>query len=168
MGTACPTPEIMEQLAELLGLPPFDILLVGDGSGSTIKDPCGWYAALYAKKIGCVEFFGGSSSGTTNQAELAPYVHAMWSVHTRVVGQDGRLSRKVRVVIVSDSELTCRCGNRQYERRANGAFWAALDWFEGVGYCFHWHHVPRNSNPVSDKADAVAGSARKAIVSIAL
>jgi hypothetical protein len=58
-----------------------------------------------------------------------------------------------RAHVACDSELTVRCGNRQYARRANGALWAAIEWFERRGYRLRWHHVARDSSPWNRLAD---------------
>jgi hypothetical protein len=47
----------LEELARDLGLPPFDILLVGDGSGGTVENSCGWCAVSYTRKMGVIELF---------------------------------------------------------------------------------------------------------------
>ena len=67
----------------------------------------------------------------------------------------------MRVQIVSDSELTVRCGNGVYQRKANACLWAAVQWFELNGYLLAWRHVRRNSNAWSALMDSVAGQARR-------
>jgi hypothetical protein len=106
---------------------------------------------------------GALSVGTTNYAELAPYVQALWFHH-----QDHglALARPVHVQIVSDSEVTVRCGSGLYARRANGCLWAALRWFEDNGYALRWRHVPRNSNTWSAWADELASGARRALAEV--
>lgn len=73
----------------------------------------------------------------------------------------------MRVTLVSDSEVTVRCGNRVYARRANGCLWAAVEWFERSGYDLRWHHLPRNSDPWNGWLGEVAGMARSAAVGLA-
>ncbi len=72
----------------------------------------------------------------------------------------------VRVQVVSDSELTVRCGNGRYGRKANGCLWAALAWFEANRYEIRWRHVARNSNAWSALADRLAGVARTSMGSV--
>jgi ribonuclease HI len=152
----------LEALAASLDVTEFDLLLVGDGSGQTLWDPCGWHCTAYDRRTGEVaEFFGGASGGTNNYAELAPYVHALWAYHTGTYGNDGSTPRApVRVAVVSDSEVTVRCGNGEYARRANASLWAAVNWFEQNNYRIHWTHVRRNTNDFSAKSDKVAGRVR--------
>jgi ribonuclease HI len=150
----------LESLATTLSLPPSDLLLIGDGSGTTYAQPGGWACVAYDRQTGKVRLHAGALSGATNNfAELAPYVQALWH-HHQEHGQDP--ATPVRVQIVSDSELTVRCGQGQYARRANACLWAAIGWFEDNGYVLGWRHVPRNSNVWSSLCDHVAGLARTA------
>jgi ribonuclease HI len=152
-----------EALSETLGIAGWDLMLVGDGSGTTAETPCGWHCSVFDRRTGgAYQLFGSANAGTNNFAELAPYVHALWTHNARAYA-GGRPFEPLRVEIVSDSEVTVRCGNRQYERRANGALWAAVEWFERNNYRLHWVHVRRNTNPLSALSDRVAGSARAAI-----
>jgi ribonuclease HI len=143
---------------EELDLPEFDILLLGDGSGSTVATPCGWFVTMFTKGGGETTHFGGTNGGTNNYAELAPYLHALWRFHVETFGNDGDMpSSPVKVVIVSDSEVTVRCGNKEYARRANGCLWAQLAWFERNGYAIYWRHVARNTTSYHARADSFAG-----------
>ena len=141
-----------------LGLNDFDFVLFGDGSGTTIELPCAWacHAVNTATKA-VTKHFGGLSSGTNNLAELIPYLHALWHIQT---SKETR-SSTTRVAIVSDSEVTVRCGNGEYERRANAAIWAGIEWFENNGFVILWKHVRRNTNPVNANCDLIAGQKRK-------
>jgi ribonuclease HI len=149
----------LEALAEELALPAFDLLLLGDGSGTVYDEPAGWACAAYDRVKAQVTLHAGAvSCGTNNFAELAPYVQALWH-HHQDHGQDPPAS--VRVIIVSDSELTVRCGNRRYTRKANGCLWAAVEWFEARGYRLAWRHLRRNSTGWHAWVDRVAGRARR-------
>lgn len=150
-----------EQLATSLGEPLFDLMLVGDGSGTEVQTPCGWACQSYWRPSGQVkEHYGAASGGTSNFAELWPYVHVL-SVFHAARNKNGASPPPPRVLIVSDSELTCRCGDGTYSRKANLSLWAAIDCFVQLGYSIRWRHVPRNSNPLSKASDKTAGRLRK-------
>ena len=152
----------LKDLARSLDIAEYDLLLVGDGSGTVYAEPAGWSCLAYDRiKDSIVLHAGAVTAGTNNFAELAPYAHALWFHH-----QEHPLGGPFRAHVVSDSELTVRCGNRQYTRRANGALWAAIEWFEGQGYRLRWHHVARATIPWNRLADEVAGRARRAIAGI--
>lgn len=128
---------------------------MADGSGMTSDKPCGWACLHHERGRRPFWLYGGTSHGTNNYAELEPFVHALWLFSSQHPGP-----RKVQVVCVSDSELTVRCGNRQYARNANLALWASIDHYERLGYSMRFVHVPRNSNPVNKRADALGRSVR--------
>jgi ribonuclease HI len=152
----------LEDLARQLFVADFDLLLVGDGSGTVYAQPAGWGCLAYDRRKQQVNLHTGATScGTNNFAELVPYVQALWHHH-----QDHQQAPAipVRVQIISDSELTVRCGNGCYARRANACLWASIAWFEQNGYRLAWRHVLRNSNPWSALMDAVAGQARRLLL----
>ena len=154
--------EGLEDLARSLAIAEYDLLLVGDGSGTVYAEPAGWSCLAYDRiKDSIVQHAGAVTAGTNNFAELAPYVHALW-FHC----QEHPLGGPFRAHVVSDSEVTVRCGNRQYARRANGSLWAAIEWFERSGYRLRWHHVARATSPWDRLADEVAGRARRAIAGV--
>lgn len=149
----------MKVLAHDLRLNKFDLMIAGDGSGTVYTQPCGWAAILYIPEYeDIVELFGGANAGTNNFAELSPYLHALWYYHTMKA-----IVSKPKVSVVSDSELTVRCGKRIYTRTANMHLWAGINWFEEHGYTIQWHHVPRNSNFCNASCDGKAGKVRKAL-----
>lgn len=154
----------MADIATQLGLPKFDLLLIGDGAGTLYYKPCGWCChAFFPQTDEVLEHRGGTSGGTNNFAELMPYVHALW--HYEAAHASGLITD---VEIVSDSEVTVKCGNKEYTRRANASLWSAIEWFEKNGYRLHWNWVRRNSNPANHRADAVAVETRKAMEKLSL
>lgn len=148
--------DAIEQLVKELGLPESDLYLFGDGSGTTISLPCSHFCTMYNNNSKEVKtFFGGFTSGTNNFAELMPYIHALW-----VFNSLKKEKTVTSVTIVSDSELTVRCGNGKYTRNANLPLWAAIDWYQKNGFSIYWHHVRRNSNFLMELADKRAGEFR--------
>ena len=137
-----------------------DLILAGDGSGTTHGKPCGWFVSSYDCVDDCVFFHSGArSDGTSNVAELLPYIQALESYHAR------KAARKAltRVLIISDSELTVGHGSRQYSRNTNLALWSSMDWFESNGYRLTWRHTPRNKFLPTTLADLMARSLRQSI-----
>jgi len=144
----------MEALAATLDCNDFDLLLAGDGSGTTYSQPAGWACVAFDRVKAQVTLHAASQScGTNNFAELAPFVQALWHHH-----QDSGpvVKPPLKVTIVSDSELTVRCGNRQYHRSANGCLWAGIAWFEQHGYELTWKHIRRNTNAWATWLDELA------------
>lgn len=150
----------LEALSSELSLPEYDLLLLGDGSGTTCHESCGWACVAYNKLTDDIEFHNGSMScGTNNFAELIPYCQALWHFDQfyKTVAAPGVAGR---VEIVSDSEVTVRCGNGIYARKGNGFLWSGIEWFEKNGYNIHWTHVRRNTNKFSKRCDWLAGETR--------
>lgn len=150
---------MLRRAADRLGVGPHDLLLVGDGTASGYDSPAGWACTAYDRTLRrAVVHLGAATTGSTGMAELYPFVHALWFHHLEHRGETARF---YRVALVSDSEVTVRCGNKQHARRANGALWAAVDWYARNGYLLEWHHVRRLSDPWNELADALSRSARR-------
>lgn len=155
------------ELAAEVGAKDFDLMLVGDGSGTTADLPFGWYCACYRPRDGRVlEHAGCATAGSVSVAELGPATFGVWAYRHVLWHAHRESPAPTRVVIVSDSQSTVRCGTGEYSRAANLPLWAAFDWLERHGWAVSWHWVPRNSNPVSKRADRVAGRARAAAVNL--
>ena len=151
----------LEALAKELHLPDHELLLVGDGSGSVYDRPAGWACVAYDRpKQQTTVHAGALTCGTNNFAELAPYVQALWH-HHQDHGQP--TPANTRVALVSDSEVTVRCGNGEYDRNANLCLWAAVEWFKRCGYRLSWRHVRRASIDWNVWADEIAGFMRSLV-----
>ena len=137
----------------------YDNVLIGDGSGTVVSKPAGWCCVLFDKISGSIcEIKGCVSHGTNNYAELYPYLHCLYLLNM----QSDYISRKV--LIISDSEITVKCGNGEYGRNANKGWWSALDFYKQNGFNITFQHVKRNSNTVSSYCDKVAGEMRKMLI----
>jgi ribonuclease HI len=155
---------LLRRFARDLGLGPYDLLLVGDGSSTTHREPAGWACIAYDRPLHrAVVHAGGLTAGTNNLAELMPYLHALW-FHSREHRDE--MAAACEVAVVSDSELTVRCGNRVYTRQANGFLCAGVEWFERHGYAIRWHHVRRVRDVWNEFSDALAGRSRLAMAKL--
>jgi ribonuclease HI len=146
----------------------WDLLIFGDGSGAQWKDGGGCCAFIIDNRHHvrtCL--ISAQSRATVNRMELRAYVDALGVHYNELL--DGKIHKPpYRVWIFSDSEYTVKCGNREYGRKANLDLWAVIDWFETRGYRLRWRWLPRNSNALHTKADALAGKARIAIKDLLL
>ncbi len=160
-----PTPDDMENLAASVGVADFDLLLAGDGSGNQNTAPCGWACFSYYRPRRSVRtHFGGASGGSNNVAELTPYCHVLALFHDaccKSVSTRRSDRPSFEVLIVTDSEVTARCGDGTYGRNANLHLWAAIDYFVKAGYRITWKHAKRNSSPPGEAADLLAGRLRR-------
>lgn len=151
------TPLEMTRLAGELGVGNPDVLLVGDGSGTVMARPAGWFTWAYlpARQL-LLEVSGAFSHGTNNLVELYPYLHAMLVVQTEGIRPPAR------VVVVSDSEVTVRIGQGKYQPSANRALWAAYRQLQAEGYAFEWRWIRRCSVSAHVQADDRSRQARRA------
>ena len=157
-------------LLKELDIKAWDVLLIGDGSGSGWDIGVGWSCIVidrYTKTRKLVH--GGGSTGTVNIAELMAYVHAMlwYSTH---IGKELRKQyprKTLNVHVITDSRVIVNQGERVAERNmdgiANRALWASISDIARQGYTFHWHWIERLTNELNWAADQMAGSARKAV-----
>lgn len=157
--------EDLESLAKIYHSP--DLLLIGDGSGTTVNNTCGFSCLAYnVKHKQYVLHYGGFNHGTNNLAELMPYVQALWYDAYNLGGI--RLDRKIE--IISDSELTVKQGNGEYAVspvNPNKVLWASIKAFEkDFNYTIHWNHVLRASNMFNSLCDKIAGKTRKCILEV--
>jgi ribonuclease HI len=149
----------LNDLANKLKLTRYDLLLIGDGAGTTLGMPCGFGCVAYDSQSQTATLYkGGFNHGTNNFAELMPFVHALWCdfyVQPKNI-RDWTLNSTRYVEIVSDSELTVKQGNHLYARNANLLLWAAINKCESLGYFIHWNHVLRNTNEFNTLCDKIA------------
>tara|TARA_Y100001938_G_scaffold148750_1_gene233355 strand:- start:2019 stop:2621 length:603 start_codon:yes stop_codon:yes gene_type:complete len=158
------------RLLEDLNIKSWDVLLVGDGSGSGWDIGIGWSCIIVDKHTKTRKLLhGGGSTGTVNIAELMAYVHAMLWYSTNI-GKELRQhypDKVLNVHIITDSRVVATQGEKVADRRidgiANRALWASISDIARQGYRFHWHWVERLTNELNWAADKMAGSARKAI-----
>jgi len=153
-----------------LNIKSWDVLLVGDGSGSGWDIGIGWSCIIIDKHTKARKLIhGGGSTGTVNIAELMAYVHAMlwYSSH---IGKEVRKNypkKFIDVHVITDSRVVANQGNKVAERKldglANRALWASISDIARQGYKFHWHWVERLTSELNWAADQMAGSARKAV-----
>jgi ribonuclease HI len=152
------------------GIPPnqWDLLLFGDGSGLEWKGAGGYSAFILDGRTharACV--VGGRSHSTVNRMELTAYTEAISYHYYKLLGESIK-EPPYRVWVFSDSEYTVKCGNRDYNRKANLDLWTVVDWYETRGYRIRWRWVPRNSNPLHATADRLSGRAREALKAVLL
>jgi ribonuclease HI len=136
-----------------------DIIMMGDGSGTTSDYPCGYSTVIYFKSTDTSWLvWGGFSNGTNNFAELNAYLPALWNIDNMRI--EMRLSHPPKILIISDSELTVKCGKNEYARTKNRSLWAVIEHFEKYGWQFNWHHINRLTRIPNKVSDLIANLAR--------
>ena len=157
-----------EELAGKVKVDDFHVMMVSDGSGNLHNKPCGWWCGFYYKPLQKTkEYYGGCNAGSVNYAELSPFLHTLYVFHSALVKVN--LLNSVdewKILLISDSEVTVKCGNKEYQRKSNLPLWAQIDWYAQNGFDLNWKWVKRNTNPVSLKADTISKKIRKSMENI--
>lgn len=157
----------LEAVLQELGIRDWDLLLVGDGSGSMPEEPFGWACCLIEKSSGGRQiFYGGLSSGTINLAELLPYVHALDWYERHIV--DGRPSpRGYRSVhVVSDSNTVVTWINQVNQGKLPKKLrpiMCMLAGFRDLGYSLNAHWIQRQTLLLNNAMDLLAVKSRLGI-----
>jgi len=163
-----------QQVITELGIVKWDLLLLGDGSGTGWKDACGWGVAAIDRLTREYSLFAGAlNAGSINLAEMLPYLHALTWFHAN----QGRQRLKTRgdfmyVHIVTDSKLTVAMGREACSPgtplpRVQQALWAAFREFTTLGYVITFHWQSRNTSVMNLVCDLVASLSRRSLLNTA-
>ena len=144
----------------------WDLLLMGDGSGTYGKDAGGFATFIFDRDGTRRHIIGGMSHTTINTMELMAYIAAVRFHYFEL--KKGRLKQggAYDTHIFTDSTSTAQAGNREVRRKSNQDLWHWMAYYETVGYKFTFHHVTRNSTPMHDKADELAGEVRRQLLKL--
>lgn len=164
--------ETINQLLTRLGIPlsEWDLLLVGDGSGSKYGYPVGWgCVALKPNQMSRKVYWGGANNGTVNVAEAMAYLIPLTEYAAEVQAAAKKSTRGMdakNVHIITDSRYVQQRGNQtgniQYKK--NSAIWSGFEVFNRQGIFLHWHHAPRETVGLNFVADILSKEARKLFV----
>lgn len=150
---------------EELGIEDYDLLLVGDGSGSSWGKPCGW-ATVAVEKTSFQRqvFYGSMSQGTSSISELMAYLQPLlWYVDVtkkRRKEQDLRPSIK-KVHILTDNAYCQKSGEQNQLRAKQGsALSVMLNSIAAQGFDIRWHWIRRESVGLNIYTDRLSRAAR--------
>jgi len=159
--------ETLEALLERLNISPteWDLLLIGDGSGSNWNFECGWgCVSIQSDTLARKAWYGAMSSGTVNFAEIMAYIQPLtWYVHReQQMRKEGFGSTYRNVHILTDSRYVQKQGERGDARGKlkNKALWQLFKSFSSQGIIVHWHWIPRESVELNQFADRLSKGAR--------
>jgi len=151
--------------------PQWDVLLVGDGSGSGWDGACGWAATLITNQPIPIRrfFYGAMDCGSVNFAESMPYIQALTWYDNQHGKERLRTRGHLQVHVLTDSQTIATWGNRamgptQDVPRKQFAIWAAMKELRRNGYHCQFHWAPRQTTELNWAADLIAGLSRGAIM----
>ncbi len=161
----------LQHLIARLGIPvnDWDVILVGDGSGSAWHSPCGWACTLMfrERRTGHVHyltpFTGATSRGSIQWCEAMPYWCCLRYHYHEMNGKQHCQQGGVRVDIVSDSEWVCNTMSGQHKAKTHEDMVMLFQWYKEHGYDIHWHHMPRTEVYLNVLMDEMSAEAREYI-----
>lgn len=144
----------------------WDYLLIGDGSGTQWKLPCGWASMMVENRTFARRAYHGSySRGTNIIAEMMAYVHPLLELSTvkeRQIGLDG----SCRVHIITDCEYVKNGGNKEIILKKHRALWSVFDTLERQGFKIQFHWVERDLISANIFSHHLANKARTTAAAI--
>lgn len=152
---------IIEELIDQFGIDRWDLILVGDGSGSKWQLPIGWACLAYTMdRVTPRLFYGAANDGTVNLAETqACVIPLLW--YLRVTRGSGDKAPK-RIHIITDSQYVRDAGQGGVRalQQANQILWTAIDMVsrQGMSLTFHW--AERDTSQSNQCADLISKQAR--------
>ena len=158
--------ESLEALLKRLGIADnWDILVIGDGSGSNWNREAGWSAVSIERITGERQvWYGAMNRGTVNFAEIMAYLQPLgWlSAREEEKRSSGKTrTRAYRVHIITDSDYCRQMGSSGKRGQVkNAALWAAFDVFRRQGFVLFWHWIPRASCGLNEYSDSLSKLAR--------
>ncbi len=138
--------ETLQALLTRLEIKSWDLILVGDGSGSMWGYPIGWgCVALEHDSLERKIFYGSMNDGTVNMAELLAYLAPLQWYAGRVEEQRKVGAFEIKNVhIITDSSYVQSKGEAAgaITMKRNATLWASFELFARQGFKLHWHWLP--------------------------
>ncbi len=165
-----PDRELLNQVIQKIGNPKWDLLIVGDGSGSGWAHACGWAATLVDNRRQARRFFyGAMDCGSVNFAESMPYVQALTWYDNHYGKDDLHALGYLSVHILTDSQVIATWGNKAMQAeggmppRKQLALWSGMRELSRLGYHCVFHWAPRMTTELNWAADLMAGLTRQEV-----
>lgn len=147
-----------------LGIEEYDLILIGDGSGSKWGLPIGWAVTAIAKtSMERKVFYGAMNDGTVNIAEAMAYMQPLlwYSTRVRAERKQSRTAREHIVHVITDSEYVREAGNRGHvDFSTNQPIWAVYELLKRQGIQIKWHWQRRDEVALNAYADLLSKRAR--------
>lgn len=145
----------------------WDLLLVGDGSGSKWNNPGAWACTMLvrARKSGEViyltPFIGAVTRGSINWLEAMPYWHCLRHHFYEMEGKRQLQNYALHVHIVTDSLFTVNVMSGIANAETHDDMVTLFRFYEAKGYKLHWHHAKRETISLNSLMDELAATGRE-------
>jgi hypothetical protein len=159
----------LRRLSHEWQLPPWDVLIVGDGSGSGAWHQelgIGWASIVTDVFGNRVVQAGALHAGNVSLAELSAAAHGLWHYDAVVTKKRPRLEKPLRVAILCDNSQIVAESRLSVEaqlRTTDSPQWAFFNAILLRGYVATWHWTPRIAVNLNWAADKLASKARRAL-----
>jgi len=157
-------PETLDALLKRLQIEQWDLLLIGDGSGSNWNFECGWGCISIEQdtmKRRC--WHGAMNLGTVNLAEMLAYLQPLsWYLQQERRRQEkGAPIQPRHIHILTDSQyVQLRGKDRTFRPQKSNPLWQVFRQFGAFGMVLHWHWIPRETVDLNTFADKLSKAAR--------
>lgn len=166
-----PQAELLQKILDRAGIQKWDLLLIGDGSGISWRDACGWASTLITRwSRDRHVFFGAANMGSVNVAEMMPYLQALTWYHYHAGKAEIKKRGLLQVHVITDSRATVTHGRMaanlgaELPKVPQRALWAGMRELGRMGYNLQWHWARRSTSSLNFLADLIAGLARREIL----
>jgi hypothetical protein len=155
--------ELLEKLLERLNIKNWDLLLVGDGSGSSWGKECGWGCvsvenATFDRRV----WYGAMNDGTINFAEIMAYLQPLtWYTSQELAKRKkGHKVTLKHVHVLTDSAYAANASDSCPATSVNGVIWQVFKQFAAHGIMVQWHWIRRETVELNLFADQLSKDAR--------
>lgn len=136
--------QTIEEVLELAGIDndDWDVLLIGDGSGTSWEKECGWGVTLITSTHYRNVYSGAFSHGTNNIAEMMAYLLPLMALTAGEVPIDIKSGCRVRVI--TDSQYVVNGINQRIPLKNNFELWTAIQAVRRFGIDLKAYWAPRD------------------------
>lgn len=136
--------QTVEEVLELAGIDndDWDVLLIGDGSGTSWEKECGWGVTLITSTHYRNVYCGAFSHGTNNIAEMMAYLLPLMALTAGEVPIDIKSGCRVRVI--TDSQYVVNGINQRIPLKNNFELWTAIQAVRRFGIDLKAYWAPRD------------------------
>jgi|JI9StandDraft_2_1071091.scaffolds.fasta_scaffold266444_2 ribonuclease HI len=153
--------QTLQALLNELGIKDWDVLLVGDGSGSAWNMGSGWGCVSIEKATQLRRsWYGACNLGSTNLAEIMAYIHPLtWYAREQVKSKSSQFKQ---IHIITDSSYLASKGMQDDNNFGlDKAIWHMFDVFQSFGLVLNWHWARRETVELNCLVDRISKDARK-------
>jgi hypothetical protein len=153
--------QTLENLLNHFSIEQWDILLVGDGSGSFRLQPCGWgCVSLERATLERKLWYGACNAGTVNMAEMLAYLMPLTYFAANRVAANVYETSHVHIITDSAYLEKMSPGSQKRIGNANQGLLQIFRQFDQSGLELHWHWAERETVELNTIADILSKAAR--------